>query len=262
MRNTTWNVNGLRAALGKGLPEWLESDPPQVLCLQEVRARPEQIDAQALQRLGQVYPHSSWNPAQRPGYSGVATFGQAAPLAQRLEMDRPEFDSEGRLVAWQVTLTSEKDTFWLFNLYFPNGGRDLERVPFKLDFYARLLEVCQELTAAGEQVAICGDFNTAHREIDLKNARSNRSHTGFMPEECAWIDRYLEAGLVDIYRQLYPQRVQYTWWAQFANARKNNVGWRLDYFLVSPALAQRTRDAIIHDEVSGSDHCPVSWIVE
>jgi exodeoxyribonuclease III len=261
MHITTWNINGLRAALGKGLPEWLENDPPQGLCLQEGRARPDQIEASALQRLQQIYPHSTWNPAQRPGYSGVATFAQLPPKAVRLELGRPDFDAEGRLAAWHIPL-GDGEKFWLYNVYFPNGGRDLQRVPFKLEFYARLLEVCAAQMAAGEGVAICGDFNTAHREIDLKNARSNRKHTGFLPEECAWIDRYLEAGFTDIYRRLYPQRVQYTWWAQFANARKNNVGWRLDFFLISPGLVARTRDAIIHDEVPGSDHCPVSWVVE
>jgi exodeoxyribonuclease III len=134
-------------------------------------------------------------------------------------------------------------------------------VPYKLDFYARLLEICDSLHARGERVVICGDFNTCHRPIDLKNPKQNEGNTGFLPEERAWIDRYLEHGFVDIYRQLYPERVQYTWWTFRMNARLRNIGWRLDYFLVSPDLAPAVQDVVIHDEVLGSDHCPVTLVI-
>lgn len=263
MRITTWNVNGLRAALNKGFLGWLEAEQPDVVCLQEVRARPEQIDAAHLQRLASLYAYIYWNPAQRPGYSGVAMLAKDAPLDTRLGLDDERFDIEGRVAAARLPGLEQAGgpPVRLFGIYFPNGGRDLERVPYKLDFYAHLLQVCDTLHARGEQVILCGDFNTAHREIDLRNPRSNQKSTGFLPEERAWIDRYLEHGFVDVYRQLYPQRVQYTWWAQYANARANNVGWRLDYFLLSTALADRVQDVIIHDEIMGSDHCPVTLVL-
>jgi exodeoxyribonuclease-3 len=252
MKITTWNVNGLRAALGKGLFESLQTIQPDMLCLQEVRAAPAQIDPNHRQRLEQTFPHASWNPAARPGYSGVATLARQQPEQVILGMNAPVFDSEGRVIC------TRHPEFLLFNIYFPNGGRDLERVPYKLEFYAHLLDHCDALHAAGEQIILCGDFNTSHRPIDLRNAKQNEKNTGFLPEERVWIDRYLEHGFVDIYRQLYPDRVQYTWWTFISNARQRNVGWRLDYFLISDSLVDRVKDVIIHDDTLGSDHCPVS----
>ena len=167
-------------------------------------------------------------------------------------MQSPEFDGEGRIIQTRFP------GFRLFNIYFPNGGEENARVPYKLDFYARLLELCDRLHAAGEKIVITGDFNTSHQEIDLKNPKANEKSTGFLPEERAWVTRYLEHGFVDAYRQLYPERVQYTWWTYRFNARAKNVGWRLDYFLVSQALFPQVEDVIIHDEVMGSDHCPVT----
>lgn len=251
MRITTWNVNGLRAALKKGLLEWIEDDPPEALCLQEVRARPEQLDEGALQRLSEIYPSIIWNPAERAGYSGVAVFTNQPALETGAGIGAPRFDSEGRVIWLRYP------GFTLFNIYFPNGGRALERVPFKLDFYAHLLEVCDDLHAKGQQIILTGDFNTAHREIDLKNPKANENNTGFLPEERAWIDRYLDKGFVDSYRALYPDRVQYTWWTFIANARSRGIGWRIDYFLVSKTLHERVEDVVIMDGVMGSDHCPV-----
>ncbi len=252
MKLLTWNVNGLRACLNKGLLDFLEAEQPDVVCLQEVRARPEQLEPKLAGRLHALYPVQVWNPAQRPGYSGVTTLLRAAPLEARLGLGHAASDGEGRVVV------TRHPGFLLFNVYFPNGGRDLERVPYKLDFYACLLDLCDGLHAAGENLIICGDFNTCHREIDLCNARQNVKHTGFLPEERAWIDRYLERGLIDIYRQRYPERAQYTWWAQYSAARARNVGWRLDYFLISAGLLDQVQEAVIHDDIPGSDHCPVS----
>ncbi len=252
---TTWNLNGLRAALTKGLLDYLRSASPDVLCFQEVRARPEQVDGAAMRELEALYPHRTWNPAGRPGYSGVAVLGRGAPQEVRLGLDEARFDGEGRVIAWRFP------AFWLFNIYFPHGGHDHSRVPFKLDFYARLLDLCDELHARGERVILCGDFNTCHREIDLKNPKQNKDTSGFLPEERAWVDRYLEHGFVDIYRHLYPQRVQYTWWTYRMGARARNVGWRLDYFLISPGLVGCVADSVIHEEVTGSDHCPVSLVI-
>lgn len=253
MKITTWNVNGLRAALGKGLTTWAQSQAPDVLCLQEIKARPEQLTEEQRQTPGyQVI----WNPAERPGYSGVATWVRDEPLEVTLGLGESRFDVEGRVIR-----TRHPD-FLLYNIYFPNGQRGQERVDFKLDFYARLLDICDDLHTRGEAVVITGDFNTAHREIDLKNPKENATTSGFLPEERAWIDKYLEHGFVDAYRHLYPERVQYTWWTYRFGARQRGIGWRLDYFLVSEALMHRVRDVIVHDDVLGSDHCPVTLWVE
>ncbi len=255
LKITTWNVNGLRAALGKGILDWIEAQPPDVLCFQEVRAYPDQIEAEYLNRLAAIYPSITWNPAVRPGYSGVAILARTPPLEVHLGLDSPEFDREGRVICYRYA------GFHLFNIYFPHGGHDLSRVPFKLDFYARLLEVCKALQASGERVILCGDFNTAHRPIDLRNPKANEHTSGFLPEERAWVDQYLSQGLVDIFRHRYPEKVQYTWWTYRLNARSRNVGWRLDYFLVSHALVDQVQEALINDQVTGSDHCPVTLLI-
>jgi len=222
--------------------------------LQEIKSRPEQLTPEQHQILGS-YPSIIWNPAERPGYSGVATFLKEQPLEAVLGMQSPEFDNEGRIIQTRFP------DFRLFNIYFPNGGEENARVPYKLDFYARLLELCDSLHAAGEKIIITGDFNTAHKEIDLKNPKANEKSTGFLPEERVWVTRYLEHGFVDAYRHLYPERVQYTWWTYRFNARAKNVGWRLDYFLVSESLMPQVEDVIVHDEVMGSDHCPVTLVL-
>ncbi len=255
MKIVTWNVNGLRAALRKGLLAWAQAEQPDALCVQEIKARPEQLEQAEREALAELFPHSTWHPAQRPGYSGVATLGRTQPVETKFGLGFPEFDGEGR------ALITRHPGFLLYNLYVPNGQHDHRRVPYKLDFYARLLEQCDELHALGEQVILCGDFNTSHREIDLRNPKQNANTTGFLPEERAWIDLYLEHGFVDIYRHLYPQRVQYTWWTYRMNARARNVGWRLDYFLVSPGLVERIQDVVILEDVPGSDHCPVALIL-
>jgi len=253
LKITTWNVNGLRAALRKGAAGWWDAERPDVLCLQEIRARPDQLTK--TQRIQLEQAHTQWNPAQRPGYSGVATFSQIEPLNSEKGLGEERFDAEGRVIQTHFA------DFALFNIYFPNGGRDHSRVGFKLEFYACLLDICNRMHKAGKQIILCGDFNTSHQEIDLKNHRQNRNSTGFLPEERAWVDKYLEHGFVDAYRALYPERVQYTWWSNWGNARQNNTGWRLDYFLISESLMPRVQDVIIHDDILGSDHCPVTLII-
>jgi exodeoxyribonuclease-3 len=255
MRITTWNINGLRAILGKGLLDSIRTLKPDVLCLQEIKTRPEQLDPHASAEIKACFPHSSWNPAQRPGYSGTATWALHEPLTVRTDLGSDDFDGEGRVI------TSQYSDFWLYNIYFPNGQRDNGRVPYKLDFYDFLLKQCDQMQAQGEQIILCGDFNTAHREIDLRHPRENAHSTGFLPEERAWIDTYLSHGFVDVFRKLYPEKVEYTWWTYLANARKNNTGWRLDYFLVSESLFDRVEDVINHTSVLGSDHCPVTLIL-
>lgn len=252
MRITTWNVNGLRAVMGKNLFNDLPALDTDVLCLQEIKTRPEQLKPEMVARLAEVFPYVTWNPAERPGYSGTATFSKVAPETVDLGLGSEEFDNEGRVIVHRYP------GFYLYNIYFPNGRNDLTRVPFKLDFYARLLKICDERHARGESVILCGDFNTAHNEIDLKHPKENAKATGFLPEERVWIDHYLDHYFVDAFRKMYPERVEYTWWTYISNARARNVGWRLDYFLVSEPLYERVEDVCHYQAVLGSDHCPVT----
>jgi len=253
MKLITWNVNGLRAVLGKGALEWAWQQKPDVLCLQEIKVRPDQLTEE--QRDFQGY-EAVWNPAERAGYSGVSTLLRTPVHGTQLGMDAPRFDMEGRIIS---TL---HPGFRLFNVYFPNGQRGKQRLDYKLDFYAHLLEKCDALHSKGENIIITGDFNTAHKPIDLKNPKQNEKNSGFMPEEREWVQKYLDHGFVDIYRYLYPERIQYTWWTYISSARQRGVGWRIDYFLISEALIPRVKDVIIRDEIQGSDHCPVELIVE
>jgi len=254
MKITTWNVNGIRAALNKGVADWWEAERPDMLCLQEIKAMPEQLTDEQLDHFSEL--QTIWNPAQRKGYSGVATFTRPEPLQIQKGMGEERFDKEGRVIQ-----TRYQD-FVLFNIYFPNGQRDHERLTYKLDFYAYLLDLCDEIHASGDNIIITGDFNTAHNEIDLKNPKQNQKTSGFMPEERAWVDKYLEHGFVDAFRDLYPKKVEYTWWTYRFGARGRNVGWRLDYFMVSDALMPRVKDVVIHGDVMGSDHCPVSLMLD
>jgi exodeoxyribonuclease III len=253
MRITTWNVNGIRAALGKGFSTWLQEEKPDVLCLQEIKAKPEQLTESQRDFAGYSV---IWNPAARPGYSGVATFLRGEHVEASLGLGEPRFDIEGRVIR------TRHSGFLLFNIYFPNGQRGQDRVAYKLDFYSYLLEICDDLHSRGERIILTGDFNTAHRPIDLRNPKENEKTSGFLPEEREWVDRYLDHEFVDIYRHFYPDKVQYTWWTYITHARARNVGWRIDYFLISKDLVPRIEDVIIHDEVPGSDHCPVTLIID
>lgn len=253
MKITTWNVNGYRAITGKGFHNWVDQTRPDILCLQEIKSKPEQLTEQQLTVPGYEI---HWNPAERPGYSGVATFFRNQPEHVIKGLGNPKFDVEGRVVQ------SIHDGFRLFNIYFPNGQRGKDRVDYKLEFYQELLVLYDSLVAAGEQVVITGDYNTAHNEIDLANPKQNQETSGFLPEERAMVDLYVAHGMIDVFRHLYPDKVQYTWWTYITNARARNVGWRLDYFMISPNLLSRVVDVQIHDDVMGSDHCPVSLILK
>lgn len=254
MKIITWNVNGLRAALKKGVKEWLLEQEPDAICLQETRVLPDE-QLTAAQRDVPGY-ETFWNPARKKGYSGVSTWLHETPLDVSLGLGEERFDVEGRVIR-----TRHPD-FYLYNIYFPNGQRDHDRVQYKLEFYDLLLETCNALHAEGKSVIITGDFNTAHNEIDLKNDKSNHGTSGFLPEERAMIDKYLEHGFVDSFRLLYPDKEQYSWWSFRGNARANNTGWRIDYFLVSKNLMPRIKDVIIYDQATGSDHCPVELLID
>lgn len=243
----TWNVNGIRAVIRKGALAWAFDRQPDLLCLQEVKARPEQVGALPLDAV--------WNPSEKAGYSGVATFYKNKPDEIKTGIGVDQFDAEGRVIQ------TVQSGFRLMNIYFPSGSRGHERVDFKLKFYEQVLKECDRLHANGESLILTGDFNTAHQPIDLARPRENRNTSGFLPEEREWFQKYLEHGFVDVFRHLYPEKAQYTWWTAITNARARNIGWRLDYFLVSESLLERVRDVVIHSNVTGSDHCPVELLL-
>jgi exodeoxyribonuclease-3 len=245
----SWNVNGIRAAEKKGFPDWLSRCGGDIVAVQETKARPEQL-SEALVRPAGYY--ADWNSAEKKGYSGVATYSKQQPLKVTTGLGDPRFDSEGRV------LISEFESFVFMNIYFPNGGRGPEWVAHKLAFYRRFLDVAQGYMRAGRPVVATGDFNTAYAEIDLARPKENAKHSGFMPEERVELGKLFEAGLIDTFRYLHPNLVKYSWWDMVTRARERNVGWRLDYFIVSADLKDHIVEAGIHDDVPGSDHCPVS----
>jgi exodeoxyribonuclease-3 len=243
----TWNVNGIRASLRNGFLDWLQSESPDVVCLQEVKAYESQVDVD-FSKLGY---QAFWNSAERAGYSGVLTFSKITPQEIQLGLEEEQFNNEGRAVRLRF------DSFYLYNVYFPNGQRGHDRVEYKLNFYFALLAECKKLLTSGQNVIITGDFNTAHQEIDLANPKENQNTSGFMPEEREVVSEYLASGFEDVFRNLYPDLVKYTWWTYRFQARKRNIGWRLDYYLVNSAFSAGVEDVVVMDDVLGSDHCPV-----
>jgi exodeoxyribonuclease-3 len=248
MRLISWNVNGIRAVSKKGFSEWFAAESPDILCLQETKAHPEQLDETLLHPAGY---HSYWSSAEKKGYSGVVTYTKQEPLSVQYGFGIPRFDSEGRIV-----ITEFKE-FTLLNIYFPNGKKDDIRLQYKMDFYAATLDHCTKLRKAGKKVIICGDVNTAHKEIDLARPKENSDTSGFLPIERAWIDEFLAAGYIDTLRQITDQPELYSWWDYKTGARERNTGWRIDYFYISEDLKQKLKDAFILTKVYGSDHCPV-----
>jgi exodeoxyribonuclease-3 len=248
----SWNVNGIRAAEKKGFPDWLAATDADLVAIQETKAHPEQLSPALLDPPGY---QAAWSSAERKGYSGTVTYSRHAPLQVITGLGDPRFDTEGR------TLIHEFEPFVFFNIYFPNGGRGPEWVAHKLAFYRRFLEVARTYMKAGRPVVATGDFNTAYAEIDLARPKENVAHSGFMPEEREGLGEFFEAGLIDTFRHLHPDTVKYSWWDMVTRARERNVGWRLDYFMVSPDLKDCIAAADIHDDVMGSDHCPVSLVL-
>lgn len=250
MKLISWNVNGIRAVQKKGFLEWLQRESPDIVGLQETRAHPDQLE-QALREPSGY--HSYWATAEKKGYSGVALYSKIAPLSVQIGLGIPEYDVEGR------TIVAEYERFTFITAYFPNGGSDHSRVPYKMAYKAAFLDFCNRLRARGKGVIFCGDINTAHQEIDLARPKENVKNTGFMPHERAWIDEVVAQGYIDIYRALHPHQAgAYTWWTARGDARAKNIGWRLDMFFISPDLRDYVVSAEIHPDVLGSDHCPVS----
>jgi exodeoxyribonuclease-3 len=249
MKIISWNVNGLRACERNGFTNWFESASPDVLCLQEVRAELPQLPEHHQRPVGY---HALYNPAFKKGYSGVSTWSATSPSQHALGLAHTEFDSEGRVIV------TEYADFALYNIYFPNGSRDHSRVPFKLAFYEHLMGQLAARLAKGDRLVIGGDFNTAHQEIDLANPRANATTTGFLPEERAILQRFLDLGFMDVFRERHPgEKGHYSWWSNRPGVRERNIGWRIDYFLVSANLLEAVKDARYLPEVLGSDHCPV-----
>ena len=244
----SWNVNGIRAVANKGFLTWMEKAQPDILGLQEIKAKKDQVPEEI--KSFDNY-HTYWNPAERPGYSGTALLTKIKPKKVTFGFGEPQFDCEGRVIE------ADFGDFVFFNIYFPNGGDGNKRVPYKLEFYDHLLKHCQELRKRGKRVVIAGDYNTAHTEIDLKNPKANEKNTGFLPEERAWIDRYIEAGYIDTFREFCKEPHQYSYWSMRTAARKRNAGWRLDYHFICEELRKNLKDAYILKDVMGSDHCPV-----
>ena len=249
MRFISWNVNGLRAVRKKGFLEWFQKEQPDLLCLQETKAHPEQLDEKLLNVPGYT---AYWSSAEKKGYSGTVIYAKTAPESVAYGLGLKRFDSEGR------TVIAEYPAFTLLNIYFPNGKKNQERLDYKMDFYAAVLDYCRKLQTAKKQIIICGDVNTAHTEIDLARPAENAGTSGFLPEERAWIDHLLREGFADTLREKYPdQPGLYTWWDYKTKARERNTGWRIDYFFITDGLKNKLREAFILDTVTGSDHCPL-----
>lgn len=247
-RLISWNVNGLRAFHKKGGFAWFLEEQPDFFCIQETKAQPQQLDESLTEVEGY---HVYFFSAERKGYSGVALYTKEEPKQVAYGFGVERFDQEGR------TIVAEYEHFTLLNVYFPNGKASEERLRYKMDFYEAFLPYIDEIQAQGKHVIVCGDVNTAHKEIDLARPKANETVSGFLPEERAWIDKLIAHGYVDTFRMFHPEPEQYTWWSFRARARERNVGWRIDYFFVNEDFQEHVNDAFILPEVTGSDHCPL-----
>jgi exodeoxyribonuclease III len=247
LRLISWNLAGMRAAVKKGLWNFVQNDNADIYCFQEVKAFPDQVP---LLECPSNY-HKFWNPAKKAGYSGVATFTKIEPKTVIVGDRDNDWDDEGRVIVTKF------DEFTLLNLYFPNGQRDLGRLDYKMKFYDYFLKYIDDLRDRGERVIFCGDVNTAHTEIDLARPKDNIKNTGFLPIERAWMDKLVAHNWTDTYRLINPDKVQYSWWSQRANVRPKNIGWRIDYFFIDSKLKSKVTDAFILTDVMGSDHCPI-----
>lgn len=251
MKIVSWNVNGLRACHKKDCWNWFLKENPDILCLQETKATPDQLPEEVRNPKGYFSYFS--HPKDKKGYSGVAIYTKIKPDSVEEGMGKKEFDEEGRL------LTAYFKKIALINIYFPNGGGGPERLKYKLGFYDQFLVFTEKLKKRGFSIIFCGDINTAHREIDLARPKENSNRTGFLPEERAWLDRVVRKNFVDVFRHFYPnQKDAYTYWDMKTFARERNVGWRIDYFFVSQDLIPNLISTRILSNIYSSDHCPIS----
>jgi exodeoxyribonuclease-3 len=253
----SWNVNGIRAVERKGFLEWLQKESPDILCLQETKAQPGQLSKNLVEPPGYS---TYWSyPEEVKGYSGVAVFSREKPLEVSYGFGIKEFDREGRIII------AKYPQFTLFNIYFPKGDvskERLHRLEYKMRFYQVFLTFTDSLKERGERLIFCGDFNTAHKEIDLARPKENEKNSGFLPEERAWMDKFVAHGYTDTFRLFHKEPDQYTWWDMKTRARERNVGWRIDYFFVTENIARAVSQAFIMPDVTGSDHCPIGITIK
>ncbi len=244
MKIISWNVAGFRACLKKGFEDFFDKENADIYCLQEVKATADQIDF----KKDNYYFYL--NPAERKGYSGTAIYTKIKPISVKYGIGIEEHDNEGRVI------TLEFDEYYLVTQYVPNVKRELERLDYRMIWEEELKKYFKKLEEK-KPVIVCGDFNVAHNEIDIKNAKANIGNAGFTYEERDKFTKLLESGFIDTYRYLYPDKIQYTWWSYMGKAREKNIGWRIDYFIVSNSIKERIEDAKILDNIMGSDHCPI-----
>lgn len=249
MKFISWNVNGLRACLGKGFEDFFAREDADFFCIQETKMQEGQAD------INPEGYYQYWNSAEKKGYSGTAIFTKHEPVSVKYGLGIAEHDNEGRAI------TLEYDNFYLLNVYTPNSQKELARLDYRMTWEDALREYIMTLDKS-KPVIYCGDLNVAHGEIDLKNPKSNRRSAGFSDEERAKFTELLSCGFKDTFRALYPDKVMYSWWSYMMKAREKNVGWRIDYFVVSEVLMDKVKDSFILTEVMGSDHCPVGIDIE
>lgn len=252
MKFISWNVNGVRAIHGRGLAEFIQNADADVLCLQETKADVEQASALAIADHYQRF----WNPAVRKGYSGTGLLSRIAPLSIRFGLGMEEHDNEGRVI------TAEFPDFYLVNVYTPNSRRDLSRLDYRSQVWDPLFLQFLKNLEKTKPVVCCGDFNAAHQEIDLARPKDNKRNAGFTMEERQGFDAYIREGFVDTFREFEKGGGHYTWWSYMNSARPRNIGWRIDYFLISECLRSRLKEAFILPDTMGSDHCPVGIVLE
>jgi len=249
MKIVSYNVNGIRSALNKGLLDWIKTDNADIYCFQELKANLEDIDTAAFESLGY---HGYWYPAQKKGYSGVGIITKLKPNEVYYGCGLEQADVEGRVLQLRF------DHFYLVNTYFPSGSSGDERQEYKMVFLNEYLTLMQsKFEIPNANLIIAGDYNICHKEIDIHDPKGNKDSSGFLPDERAWMDKLFEAGMVDSFRHMNTDPHQYSWWSYRANARNNNKGWRIDYINVSEAMKDKIRQAVIHPDIKHSDHCPV-----
>lgn len=249
MRIISYNVNGIRAAIKKGFIDWLKTDPADIICLQETKATENDVDLEPIRALGY---HDYWFSANKKGYSGVAVFTKIKPDKVIKGNGHTESDDEGRVLQLQF------DDLLLINAYFPSGTSGDERQEFKMKWLAELMTYLNKLKKNQKKIILCGDYNIAHKEIDIHDPKGNKKSTGFLPEERAWMDDFFSAGWVDTFRKIHAEPHRYSWWSQrFPSVRLNNKGWRIDYINATESLEKNIVDAEIYPDIKHSDHCPV-----
>lgn len=252
MNIISYNVNGIRSAISKGLIDWVAQVKPDIVCFQELKATPEQFDARVFEQMGYF---CLWNPADRKGYSGVATLTRIQPRSFSFGMNNPKFDIEGRLIR------TDFEHFTHICVYIPSGSMGDERQDFKMSFLDAFYKYIQQLLLERKELIISGDFNICHKPIDINHPERHENVSGFLPEEREWFDRFIDLGFIDSFRKFNQQPNQYSWWSFRQRAREKNLGWRIDYHIASIVLNNNVIDAKIHTSVVHSDHCPVEIVL-